>query len=522
MAQSLSGQHESPILQKFPPLSGNRNFILLWAGYVVSAVGDRIHFLVMLQLLTNVIGAITHNPKFVAGTQQSSQLTILMLLPFVLLGPITGIIADRLPRRLIMIVADIVRVVIVITARTVFIEFQGPLGLTNVLILLFVSEFILAAFAALFSPARLALLPTLVHPDQLLRANSMTNAAGTIASLLGFVLGGKLVAWHLVYAMYIDAGTFALSASLLLMMRLPRRQVNADTVSQSPKTGLLTDFKEGIHYILAHKRVLQIISLMLLFWCCGTIILNGLTGIVTDYYGLKLEWFSYFMGLSGVGMIIGAGLVSMARHGIPKEVGIAWSMVAVGVFLFLFSQVTKQHWPLALVLLTVSAIPSAVLLISLETLLQRVVPNFVRGRVMGVKDVITTFGLISVAIPLAINPRIDEIIRLVLSVLSIVVVGGGFVLVVYYYKRQSIPWPAAICRRVAAAYLSIWKRFSRVVACTLTGTGPVIFVANHSIAMVPIFMQVSSPRRVIHFMMAKEYYEKSLLIICTARLAAFR
>ena len=45
------------------------------------------------------------------------------------------------------------------------------------------SELVIAVFSAFFSPARTALLPNLVHPDQLLRANSMTNAAGTIASL---------------------------------------------------------------------------------------------------------------------------------------------------------------------------------------------------------------------------------------------------------------------------------------------------------------------------------------------------
>jgi len=512
MAQSQILQAGSPLLQKFPPLLHNRNFILLWLGYVISAVGDRIHFLVMLQLLSNVIGQLRHLPGYQAGTQQSSQLTILMLLPFVLFGPVTGLIADRLPRRLIMITADLVRVAIVITARTVFIELQGPLGLQNVLLLLFISEFVLAMFAALFSPARLALLPTLVHPDQLLRANSLTNAAGTIASLLGFVIGGKLVAWHLVYAMYIDAGTFLLSAVFLILMRLQRPAaaipVAPDGASAPAKPGFIADFTEGIRYIWNHKRVLQIIGLMLLFWCCGTIILNGLTGIVTNYFGLKLEWFSYFMGLSGVGMIIGAGLVSLARRGIPKEVGIAWSMVAIGVFLFLFSRVTPGYWRAGLVLLTVAAVPSAVLLISLETLLQRVVPNFVRGRVMGVKDVITTFGLISVAIPLAINPKIDDIIRAVLAVLSVVVVGVGLGLVAYYYKRQAMPWPAAICRRLAAAYLTVWQRFGRVGACTIPGTGPVIVVANHSNAMDPVILQVSSPRRIIHFMMAREYYEK--------------
>jgi 1-acyl-sn-glycerol-3-phosphate acyltransferase len=310
--------------------------------------------------------------------------------------------------------------------------------------------------------------------------------------------------------MYIDAGTFMLSALCIIFMKVPKYGPQPVPVALSskaaPKTTMIAEFSEGIRYIACHKRVLQIILLMLLFWSCGTIILTGLTGIVTNHFGLSLEWYSYFMGLVGIGMVVGAASVSLARRGIPKEVGIAWAMVAVGVFLFAFSR--ADHWKTGLVLLTIAAAAGAVLLVSLDTLLQRIVPDFVRGRVMGVKDVITTFGLIGMAIPLAINPNIDDIIRFVLMCLSIVVTCVGLGLVVYYYKRQAMPWPAAICRRVGSAFMSAWHNFTRVGACTIPGTGPVIVVANHSNAMDPIIMQVSSPRRIIHFMMAKEYYEK--------------
>jgi 1-acyl-sn-glycerol-3-phosphate acyltransferase len=499
MSQPRVLQYQSPILQKFPPLFGNRNFILLWAGYVISAVGDRIHFLVMLALLTKIKGLAG------PGTPESSQLTIMMLLPFVLFGPVTGILADRLPRRGIMIVSDLVRVAVVIAARTIFLEYPD---LPYRLAMLLFSEFILATFAATFSPARLALLPNLVHPDQLLRANSMTNAAGTVASLLGFVLGGFLVSWHLTYAMYIDAGTFLLSAMCIIFMRVPR-YLPDPALAAKPKTGLVTEFTEGLRYIANHKRVFQIILLMLLFWSCGTIILNGLTGIVIHHFGLDEAWFGYFMGLVGIGMVIGAASVSLARRGIPKEVGIAWAMVAVGVFLFFFAQ--ADNWKVGLVLLMIASAAGAVLLVSLDTLLQRTVPDFVRGRVMGVKDVITTFGLISVAIPLAIKPDIDNIIRTVLAILSVVVMCVGLWLVAYYYKRQPMPWPAAVCRRIGSAFMSVWHNFTRLGACTIPGQGPVIVVANHSNAMDPIILLVSSPRRVIHFMMAKEYYEKKPL-----------
>jgi MFS family permease len=367
---------DTPILRNYPPLTQNRNFLLLWAGYVVSALGDRIHFVVMLALLVQL--------KKIdrGGTAETAQLNVMMLLPYVLLGPITGVLADRLPRRLVMITSDLARLLIVLVARTIFlavpVALQATIGwpfhLSYAVLLLLVSELAVGVFTAFFSPARTALMPNLVHPDQLLRANSMTNGAGTIASLLGFIAGAALVEWWLKGAMYVDAALFLASATLLSLMS-PVKRVGAPRAAK-PRVSMLADFRQGIRYLLNHKRALQVIGLMFLFWCAGAIILSGLTGVVTHKFGKSEAWYAYFMGLVGIGMLVGAVVTSFARRGIPKEAGIAWSMVMVGLFLFLFS--IPHGWGPALFLLMTAAFFAAILMISLDTLLQRIVPDFVR------------------------------------------------------------------------------------------------------------------------------------------------
>jgi 1-acyl-sn-glycerol-3-phosphate acyltransferase len=491
----------TPILAKFPPLLGNRNFLLLWAGYVVSALGDRIHFVVMLTLLGNLLARKLNHPGYVAGTLENSRLTIAMMLPFLLLGPFSGILADRLPRRTLMVVSDLVRVVIVLVARFYFLENQAG-DPTTLVYLLLASEFVLGIFSTTFSPARTALMPELVHPTQLLQANSLTTAAGTIASLIGFVIGGALIAWHLSYAMFVDAGTFLGSATCILLMRVPKNVGQA--ASSGKGSNPLRDLADGVRYMLKHKHVLQVIGLMLLFWACGGLMLNGLTGIVTHEFGLNISNYSYFMGVVGLGMIVGAGMVSVAREGIPKEMGIAWAMVLVGVFLLGFS--LMRQWYTALPFLVIAAMFGAVLLVSLETLLQRIVPNFIRGRVMGVKDVISTIGILGVALPLAIDENIDQGIRVVIIALSAVVILVGLILVITYYRNQYLSLPVSIIIRIGSAYLAFWKRFKRGNANRIPTTGAVIFVSNHSTAFDPIILQAVSKRRLIQFMMAKEYY----------------
>ncbi len=512
---------QTPILAhasaQFPPLFKNRNFLLLWLAYVISALGDRIHFLVMLRLLENLKNPGLHPSDanwYKIGTQETAQLNIMMLLPFLLFGPLTGVIADRLPRRFVMVGADFSRVVVVFVARTLFLAVPAASAwhhqvswmpsISYAVLMLLISELLLAVFSAFFSPARTALMPNLVHPDQLLRANSMTNAAGTIASLVGFLLGAALVAWHLPIAMYVDAATFLASGLLLLAMK--GRALQTRALSTKEKHGFVSEFVSGLQYLRRHKRALQIILLMFLFWCCGAIILSGLTGIVTKKFHKDVDWFGFFLGLVGIGMMLGAASCSLARKGIPKEFGIAWAMILVGVFFYLFS--IPSNWVFALCLLIVAAFFGAILLVSLDTLLQQIVPDFIRGRVMAVRDMIANIGLVGVAVPLAIDPNIDDYILLVLRLVAAVVFVVGILLVIYYYRRQSLPLAIAFARRIAIFYLGIFKHFDVGNAGRIPSTGPVILVSNHTTSYDPLCLAAASRFRAIQFMMAKEYYLK--------------
>ncbi len=418
-----------------------------------------------------------------------------------------------------MVSADFSRTVIVFIARTLFLAIPAgsalhngiswmPGGISYAVLLLLVSELLLGIFSAFFSPARTALMPNLVHPDQLLRANSMTNAAGTIASLVGFILGAALIKWHLSLALYVDAATFFTSGSLLLAMRGKSLHTRA---APPARPGFVKEFASGVTYLRQHARAVQIILLMFLFWCCGAIILSGLTGIVTTKFHKDVDWFGYFLGLVGIGMMLGAASCSLARNGIPKEFGIAWAMLLVGVFFYLFS--IPNNWVVALLFLIVAAFFGAILLVSLDTLLQRIVPDFVRGRVMAIRDMVANVGLVGVAVPLAINPNIDHYILIVLRVVAVVVCIVGIMLMVYYYRRQTLPLPVAIARRIVVFYLAIFKHFAVGNAGRIPVKGPVIFVANHTTAYDPLCLQGASTYRLIQVMMAIEYYEKQPLNI---------
>ncbi len=497
---------DTPLLQEFPPLLRNRNFFLLMSGYVVSVVGDRVHFLVMLELLCYVV-----LKRHVESAQHAAQLNLAMFLPFLLLAPLGGAISDRLPRRWVMISCDLVRSIIVIIARTVLLvaAYHSSMSTPVLLVMLFGSEIILSCFGEIFSPARAAIVPNLVHPKELLQANSFLSVAGTISTLLGFILGGLLLKFGLDIAMYVDAGTYCLSALAVFSMRMRPGMDRPEPVRGAKHNGLLKDLKLALGYLKVHKHPFQTILLELAFTTASAVILNCMPAIVTARFGLSNSDFAYFLGVAGIGMIVGAALVSRARNGIPKEIGIGWSTVAIGFGLLMAAW--AAHWETFLIWLTVAAMFGSIMFITADTLLQRVVPDYIRGRVMGARDLITTFGLLLPTVPIAFWHNVDLYIISIIVGTGAVITVLGMGLLVIYYRRQPLPIRSAIARRLAAIYMELWHRWRRGNACRIPVIGPAIIAANHTSVLDSLAVGIGSRRRIVRFLMARDYYKMPLM-----------
>lgn len=131
----------------------------------------------------------------------------------VLLG---GVVADRLPRRAVMVTADLVRLASHATLGALLIAGAAPVWAVAAL------AGLTGAATGFFSPASTALLPAVVPPHLLPEANGLRATAMALGEVLGPALaGGLVVAAGAGWAFVVDAGTFAVSAVLLLALRLP-------------------------------------------------------------------------------------------------------------------------------------------------------------------------------------------------------------------------------------------------------------------------------------------------------------
>lgn len=186
-------------------LALNGSFSALWAGQLISMFGDRVHQIAIAFLVYGLTGsAVAVAFVFVAAT-----------LPNLLLGPIAGAYVDRWNQRDVMIVSDLLRAAAVLII---------PIAAVTSIYLVYPLVFLVTAISIFFRPARVAILPRIVHEDELLTANSALWAGETFADVIGYPLAGIFCAFlgpALPLAFWLDAATYAASAVLIASIAVP-------------------------------------------------------------------------------------------------------------------------------------------------------------------------------------------------------------------------------------------------------------------------------------------------------------
>jgi MFS family permease len=191
-----------------------RNFRLLWIGQAVSAAGDSL-VPVAFAFAALQVGHTASALGLVLAASTTARVVVL---------PIGGVWADRLPRQVVMLSSDTLRTVTELTLAAVLLSGHGQLW--NLIVLAIVD----GAAAAFFMPASGALVPQTVTPARLQQANALMGLSRSTTSVAGPALSGILVAligpgW--VFA--IDAATYIVSAISLAMLRVPPMEARPGT-----------------------------------------------------------------------------------------------------------------------------------------------------------------------------------------------------------------------------------------------------------------------------------------------------
>src|SRR5829696_2229816 len=202
-----------------------RNFRMFFAGQAVSLLGDG---MVPVALVFAVL-EITGSPSAL-GLVLAAR-----VLPTVVLLLVGGVVADRVSRRQVMIVADIARMLAQGAMAAVLIA-----GVAEVWMLAVLAA-VGGAATAFFEPASTGLVPMTVSAGRLQQANALQGLSRAAGAIAGPAIAGVLVATvGPGAALAVDGATFAVSAAFLMALRV-------SPVIQAPSAAFISELREGWH-----------------------------------------------------------------------------------------------------------------------------------------------------------------------------------------------------------------------------------------------------------------------------------
>lgn len=353
----------------------NRSFRRLLVGQVVSELGNWFNFIAALGLVRSV----SHG-----AAEVTTIMLVARLLPFTVFAPLAGAFVDRWSRRTVMIVSDIARIIVALSMLLV----RRPEHLW----IAYASTVALSFFGAFFEAAKNAAVPNIAGERDLLAGNALMFSSRFLLMAFGAALGG-LTAASVGYqaAFVVNAISFAVSAYSVWL--IPDRETRQSEVTESsrPETrrpSYWSDIREGWSYILSHAPVATILGINIL-WATG----GGSINLISDRLGGLV--FAGERGISGdaavaalyfaAGVGLFLGMMIARRVGTYFEVAgqtvsfIGWTLIAQGL-LFALIGLMPSLW-LACLLLLISRILLAAEFAVQETLLMRLVPDNLRGRV---------------------------------------------------------------------------------------------------------------------------------------------
>lgn len=383
----------------------------LFAAGLVNGIGDRFNQVAVLGLLLSLTGS---------GLAVGITFAV-RLFPYLVFGPLGGLLADRFSKKSIMIFSDVARFFFALTPLLV----HEPRDVW----IIYASSFVLSAGEAMYAPARMSLIPRLVQKNNLLPVNSLEQAMVGIVLIGGSVTGGivsALVGGQVSFVL--NAMSFLVSALLLLRLdtgagpaaatdseaaeaeRAAAVKPDTDTIEclaghdADTPAGVVAPDASGQHPVPVHdwqqtaaprsrsnlpagfrrflsgSFFLRIMFIVFTIWPIG----DGVFNILISVYAAEV----FHMGDIGIGLLygaLGAGMLAgssltgkMAGH---MKTATVFALLLEGVFQVVISQ--SQSFVLLIALMIVSASITSIGNACNETILMSLIPASWQGRFFG-------------------------------------------------------------------------------------------------------------------------------------------
>ncbi len=326
--------------------------------------------------------------RLTGSSRAVALIMVARFLPSVVIGPLSGVIADRFSRRSIMITADLLRAAVVL--GFLFVRRPDQMWLVYVLTVLQL------AFSAFFEPAKTAAIPSIVSDRELLAANAIASVTWSIMLTLGAAIGGFVAGWFGTNAAFVlDSVSFVASALLIASVHFPKRPAREKAKLSVGKALGISDTIEGARYVKHRPRVFAYLMVKT-SWGMGGGILTLLAVFGERIFpvagkaatGIGVLFTARGIG-TAVGPIVARRWAGETRKQMQNAIGVAF--LIGGIFYIAFG--SSRSFALALLFLLTAHTGGSILWVFSTVLLQREVEDKFRGRVFAAELALVTLTM---------------------------------------------------------------------------------------------------------------------------------
>jgi DHA3 family macrolide efflux protein-like MFS transporter len=388
-----------PVITAIKPTDNWKpRFFTIWTGQALSLIGSALTQFVLLWWITDTVG--TPSALATAG--------MMALLPQALLGPLGGTLADRLPRRIIMIAADAITALCMVVLIALFAT--GAIQLWHAYALMFIRS----SMQAFQQPAAAASTAMLVPQDFVPRVAGMNQALQGVMTIAGAPLGALALAFlPLQGALAIDVVTALLGITPLFFFAIPQLITPKDQ-----QASLWSDLKTGVRYVTGNRGLIMLYGLLALVVLTVMPTFTMTPLLVKEHFGGGVNEVAFMEALAGIGIIAGGVLITV-WGGFKRKVVTLLVSFAISCGAVALTALTPGNMlVLAAAWWFISGATFSTGNAPFVAMLQTLVPNQMQGRVLSLLNMV--MGLAG-PIGLAIAGPLGEAI----GVRGVFIVGGA-------------------------------------------------------------------------------------------------
>lgn len=286
----------------------NRNFSLLWSGQMISELGSSISTVSVPLAAVTILKATSLQMGFLSAATS---------LPTLLLAIGAGVVADRISKRRVMLVANGGQALLM--AAIALLLLAGRLNMSYLCGLIF----LMCALGVFHSISSIAFVPTLVEREKLLSANTRIQGGRAVSSLLGKGLGGFLVALLTApVALLVDAVSF-----LVCFVSVSAIRAEEPQKQPAPQASVSADVREGFRFVLREQRVRALLA----YAATANMFISALLAIYVLYLARDLRLSAGLVGIIMAMMGVGALAGSVVASRISRQFSIGRILTVVAL-----------------------------------------------------------------------------------------------------------------------------------------------------------------------------------------------